>query len=299
MSMLNNFFLNGLNAALDNAPSFIYVKNRKLEYIYGNVQTLKLFNCSMEDLYLSSDSNFFPSSSVRQIKENDLKALSGACTEMELIVDDGTNKRVYLCVNTPIYSDTKHIIGVLGIATDITIQKELTERALNLAKTDVLTGLVNRLDLDTKLCQEAERCKRYHEPLSIILVDIDHFKIVNDNYGHLSGDRCLIHIANILSNHSRITDTVSRWGGEEFLILCPQTNLKSAIDFAERYRTLINQHVFPEVNQISASFGVTTFHSSDTVEAFITRADQALYKAKNMGRNRVEAIEYHSTENMM
>lgn len=295
MDMLNNnednFFINRLKSALDNAPTLIYIKNQKLEYIYGNMQTLKLFKCSMEELYLSNDSKFFPPNAVKQIKESDLKALSGKSTEMELIVDYGTNNtRVYLCANTPIYSSANHIIGILGISIDITLQKERVEKALNLAKTDVLTGLVNRLELDTNLAQEVQRCKRYQEPLSIILLDIDHFKIVNDHYGHLVGDRCLIHIAKILGNHSRITDTVSRWGGEEFLVLCPQTNLKGAIELAETYHSLINKYLFPEVKQITASFGVTTYRSGDTIETFINRADQALYKAKSMGRDRIEVF---------
>ncbi|WP_052810389.1 sensor domain-containing diguanylate cyclase [Vibrio renipiscarius] len=287
----DSLLLSGLRTALDHVPSFVYVKNRKLEYVYANIQTLKLFECTMEELYLASDGQFFPPETAQKIKENDLKALSGESTEIELIVNDGSaNKRIYLSVNTPVYSDTNHIIGVLGISTDITTQKELAEKAIKLAKTDVLTGLVNRLELDSKLNQEIQRYKRDQEPLSIILADLDHFKTVNDDFGHLAGDKCLVQVAKIFGSHSRIVDTAGRWGGEEFLILCPQADLKSAIAQAETYRSLIHDHIFPEVKHVTASLGVTTFQPNDTLETFVDRADQALYKAKSLGRNRVEAL---------
>jgi diguanylate cyclase (GGDEF)-like protein len=220
--------------------------------------------------------------------------LSGESTEEEIIVDDGeSEKKVCLEVKTPIYSnnDNDLIVGILGISTDITYQKSLEEKALKLAITDVLTGLANRLELDSVLGGEVERFKRSQHPLSIIMLDIDHFKKVNDNYGHLVGDKCLAKVAEILKNNARMIDTVGRWGGEEFLIICFETDLNGSRKLAKKLLTLIEESVFPEVKHITGSFCVTSFIADDTLEIFINRADQALYNAKEFGRNRVEVIE--------
>ncbi|MCL1137831.1 GGDEF domain-containing protein [Shewanella pneumatophori] len=286
--------LSGLYAALDHVQSFVYIKNRKFEYVYANIHTLKLFGCTAEELYLATDTKFFPSDVVNELRAVDLKVLSGESTEEEVVVDAGTSKRrIYLNVKAPIYSDTNpnEVIGILGISTDITTQKLLEEKALKLAKTDVLTGLANRLELDTRLSHEIERCRRSQYPLSIILVDLDHFKKVNDNYGHLLGDKCLIQASEILTNNTRVLDTVGRWGGEEFLILCPETNLDNAIDLAEACRAIIEQHRFAEGPHVTVSLGVTTMIEGDSLEALINRADQALYNAKTLGRNRVEVLQ--------
>ena len=287
-------FLSGLRTALDNVQSFVYIKNRKSEYVYANRHTLDLFGCTAEDLYLAGDANFFPPDIVQTLRKVDLRVLSGESTKEEIIVDDGKlERRIYLGVKTPVYSDKDpdHIIGILGISTDITFQKSLEEKALKLAKTDVLTGLANRLELDSVLSDEIERLKRFHRPLSVIMIDLDHFKKVNDNYGHLIGDKCLTKVAEVLKNNARMVDTVGRWGGEEFLIICPETDLNGALKLAEKLRRLIEDNMFPEVKHITGSLGVTTFITGDTLETIINRADQALYNAKESGRNRVEALQ--------
>lgn len=286
--------LGGLRAALDNLQSYVYIKDSESRYVYANKHTLDLFGCTAEDLHLAGDSNFFPPDVVQLLRKVDLRVLSGESTEEEIIVDDGkSEKKVYLEIKTPIYSDNDPdlIIGVLGISTDITYQKLLEEKALKLAITDVLTGLANRLELDSILAGEVERFKRFQRPLSIIMFDIDHFKKVNDNYGHLIGDKCLAKVAEILKNNARMVDTVGRWGGEEFLIICPETDLNGARKLAEKLRLHIEESGFPGVKHITGSFGVTSFIADDTLETIISRVDQALYNAKESGRNRVEALE--------
>ncbi|MCL1092855.1 GGDEF domain-containing protein [Shewanella kaireitica] len=285
--------MKGLYAALDHVHSFVYIKNCRLEYVYANIHTLKLFGCTAEQLYSATDKDFFSTEVVNGVRAVDLEVLSGESTEEEVTVDEGTAKRrIYLNVKTPIYSDEtpNEIIGILGISTDITAQKSLEEKALKLAKTDVLTGLANRLDLDTRLSHEIERFRQFQYPLSIILVDLDHFKKVNDNYGHLVGDKCLIQISEILKNSFRMLDTVGRWGGEEFLILCPGTDLNGAIKLAESCRRAVDESTFPGVQHLTVSLGVTTFIVGDTLEVLINRADKALYSAKTYGRNRVEFL---------
>lgn len=154
--------------------------------------------------------------------------------------------------------------------------------------TDALTELFNRRKLDQALQDEAERALRYHTPLSLIILDIDHFKVINDTHGHQIGDQVLQAIARILCHKVRSVDIVGRWGGEEFLIICPDTTLEGAICLAESLRGLIEAFAFPIGIRNTSSFGVAEFCSGETVRDLVARTDAALYRAKACGRNRVE-----------
>ncbi|OUR71842.1 hypothetical protein A9Q78_08480 [Methylophaga sp. 41_12_T18] len=163
------------------------------------------------------------------------------------------------------------------------------ERELEqLSITDKLTGLYNRHKLDDVLNIELKRSKRFGHSLSVIMIDLDHFKSVNDTYGHQIGDQVLIEVAQLLKTHSRETDIVGRWGGEEFLIICTNTNTDGVKYLANILREQIETHNFPIKERKTASFGVTSYIQDDNSHAFILRADEALYKAKDNGRNRVE-----------
>ena len=157
-----------------------------------------------------------------------------------------------------------------------------------LASIDPLTELVNRRRLDEVLAQEFERTSRYQGELSLILLDIDHFKTVNDTRGHQAGDEVIAGVGRIAKVMSRISDTPGRWGGEEFLIVVPQTNRDSAVAFAEKLRQAIENEKFFGDLRVSASFGVASFRPGETIPAVLQRADESLYRAKRLGRNRVE-----------
>lgn len=161
-----------------------------------------------------------------------------------------------------------------------------------LSVTDKLTGLYNRVKLERELKRVMSEFQRYQTPCSVILLDIDHFKAVNDTYGHLEGDNVLIKVAQILQKHSRKTDIAGRWGGEEFLIVTPNTTLKQAAVLAEKLRYKIEETSFGAVGHKTVSIGVSTFAANLTTNEIIDKADQALYKAKNSGRNRVVLSEY-------
>lgn len=135
---------------------------------------------------------------------------------------------------------------------------------------------------------EIERAKRYAVPLSLIMFDIDYFKRVNDTYGHVAGDTILKTIADLVKDNIRKIDHFVRWGGEEFLIISSETPLDKAYTLAERIRKKISGYTFNDVGKVTVSFGVTEFKKKDTEDAFIKRTDNALYKAKKKGRNRVE-----------
>lgn len=157
-----------------------------------------------------------------------------------------------------------------------------------LAVTDGLTGLINRIKLDAELAAELLRVERYNTPLSVVLLDIDHFKHINDTHGHQAGDRVLVTLAEILLNSVRETDKLGRWGGEEFLLICPDTDLAAAQLLAERQRAAIETHEFSGISTCSASFGVAQYRHGDTATTLLGRADAALYRAKEGGRNRIE-----------
>lgn len=170
-------------------------------------------------------------------------------------------------------------------------QKKLEETNVHLerlAKTDQLTGLNNRLKLNETLQTEIERKARYSRELSIILLDIDKFKLVNDTFGHQAGDEVLKTFARLLKENLRESDIIGRWGGEEFMIVCPETNLSQATDLAEKLRKKIHSHIFEHAKTVTSSFGVAELKKDESEAHLIQKADLALYRAKEGGRNRVE-----------
>lgn len=134
---------------------------------------------------------------------------------------------------------------------------------------------------------EINRVQRYQTALSLIILDIDYFKSVNDTFGHQVGDSVLIEMSNILQENLRNTDLLGRWGGEEFLIICPHTDINGTKELAEHLRLKIEKYDFKVIGHKTSSFGVTSFKAGDTIESLLKRADDNLYKAKENGRNQV------------
>ncbi len=165
----------------------------------------------------------------------------------------------------------------------------LNKELERLSITDRLTGLFNRMKLDEALASESLRAQRTGQLFSIILIDVDHFKQVNDMHGHQTGDRVLIELAQLLQANTREIDIVGRWGGEEFLVICPHTDSAGACRLAENLRQKMQTCHFTVVENKTASFGVATFRPEDQSKDIVARADTALYAAKAGGRNRVEA----------
>lgn len=155
------------------------------------------------------------------------------------------------------------------------------------ASTDALTGVLNRHALYQVLSQEVERAIRYRRPFSIILFDIDEFKLINDTFGHLEGDKVLKELSKLVSSLMRKTDFIGRWGGEEFLLVLPETSTEAAQALAERFRLKIEETHFMDSYFIAASFGVSTYVADVSLHDLLEAADVALYQAKNNGRNQV------------
>lgn len=158
----------------------------------------------------------------------------------------------------------------------------------HVALTDKLTGLANRRKLEDVWHDLLARKRRSKDVFSVIILDIDKFKSVNDTYGHQVGDEVLKSVAQVLKRELREVDFVGRWGGEEFIVLCPTTSSIGAANVAEKLRAAMESHDFPVVKRKTASFGVAEVAGDETLEQAVTRADAALYRAKENGRNRVE-----------
>lgn len=165
----------------------------------------------------------------------------------------------------------------------------LKEQQLNeLASKDKLTGVYNRVRFDEILNSELSRAKRYNSSLGLMLLDIDFFKTINDTYGHITGDKVLIQLADIIQRKTRTTDIIFRWGGEEFVILCLEVDKQKLLTLAEHIRKSIEEVQHESIISLTLSVGTTVSLPEDTNISILKRADEALYLAKENGRNRIE-----------
>jgi diguanylate cyclase (GGDEF)-like protein len=158
----------------------------------------------------------------------------------------------------------------------------------NQAHTDPLTGALNRQGLREVLMRRLHVAERGGEEMAVVFMDLDHFKRINDQYGHDAGDEVLKRFATVIRGEVRSSDKLVRWGGEEFLLLCPETDVAHAVTMLEKLRTALAGQAWPHGLRVTSSFGVTSLKPDEDIGAAIKRADGALYLAKSNGRNRVE-----------
>ncbi len=181
----------------------------------------------------------------------------------------------------------RHAVLIAAIR-DITERKRLQDELRDLSERDPLTSLYNRRKLYQVLAMELKRARRSGSPLSLLLMDLDHFKTINDTFGHDIGDVVLRNVAEVVSATLRSTDIFARYGGEEFVVVCPDTDLDGAVVVAEKLRGAIEGYRFPGVGgKVTISVGISLMEAGDAEDALIGRADRALYVAKKTGRNRV------------
>ncbi len=190
-----------------------------------------------------------------------------------------------------LFGKERWVHDAVQTAKRIELQKLASELRFQ-AATDPLTGLFNRLAFDEALANEMLRAQRYNTPLSFMVYDVDHFKWINDNYGHQTGDSVLIELSRFVYGRIRGSDLLARWGGEEFVILVPGSDGHMAYQAAEKLRDEIDRIVFEAVGNVTCSFGVAQYAAGEAAETLIARADLALYRAKIAGRNRVELAQH-------
>lgn len=265
------------------------------ESILGQIKTLNETQNKLEQESISID--------LKLIHQNGL--LIDVETSTKIMVNDQSNhicilgvtrdiserKRVEKMLNAEIEEKNRMIETLklkeieLKQLTEILLEKN--ESLKTLAGTDELTNLYNRYYLDQRIVSEMERAERYDQPLSLIMFDLDHFKKVNDTWGHSTGDLVLIAVADRVSQIIRYPDVLARWGGEEFAVLLPQTDLHGAILVAEKLRRALEEIEHPGVGTVTSSFGVATLKKKEQWESWFKRVDIALYQAKDAGRNKV------------
>jgi len=211
--------------------------------------------------------------------------IMGRTLEMTAQKKDGTEFPVDLSISGIRIKDQWHAVGIIK---DITERKQAEHKLREYAEKDALTGVLNRRKFYEGLEEERERAMRYSRPLSLVMFDIDHFKAVNDTYGHAAGDTVLKKTASVVGEHIRKADVLGRVGGEEFAIAAAETPAASALALAEKIRAAVEAAEHDQVGRITISIGISTYDNRLTLDEFIRRADEALYAAKNNGRNRVE-----------
>lgn len=183
-------------------------------------------------------------------------------------------------------ANNNHPARMIGVNRDITERKRNEQELVRLATTDPLTGSFNRGYLQRAIEQEVNRARRYGDPLSLIMYDLDKFKLVNDTYGHDVGDHVLAHTTGVVRDTIRRTDVLARWGGEEFMVLCPRTTAADAAVLAERLLEALRAHPAEVAGVVTASIGVVTLREGEDTNTVLKRVDDLLYSAKNTGRDR-------------
>jgi len=271
---------------------FVLDKDRKI--IFSNQKFLDVFsvksiddfnakNLKISDFFVQCNGFFYPSENEDWLES--IKNTQDKTKKVVSILDKQGKPRSFL-VSIRHIKDTTLTIVILTEVTSLTLEKRVFEHK---AYTDRLTNIHNRAYFDMEADKEMARSKRENTPLSMIILDIDKFKDVNDNYGHLVGDEILKELAKIIKQNRRETDTFARWGGEEFVVILPNTTLKDSKKVAEYLRAMVEKHTFKDGLHITCSFGVAQLGENDTKEKLLNRADDALYRAKENGRNRVES----------
>ncbi|MBF0551305.1 MAG: diguanylate cyclase [Deltaproteobacteria bacterium] len=270
----------------ENSPIGIFLYRDK--FIYVNPMMTHITGYTQEELLTISLSQLIPE--FKEEYEATLnRRMAGhvfSCTYHDLKIVTNAGAERWLDVHANTISFLGQPTGV-GSAIDVTERKILQHKLELLATTDKLTRILNRRKLDELLAGEIARSTRYRTPLSLMIFDLDHFKEVNDTYGHQAGDAVLQMITAIVGKNIRKVDYFGRWGGEEFMLILPETSVEKAGALAEKLRELIAGHSLDQVGRITVSFGVSQLKGGDTVGSLIKRADDALYRAKATGRNRM------------
>lgn len=273
-------------AIIHSLPAVFYLLDSRGRFLRWNQNLQEVTGYSAEELCTMSAWELFDGSDGERIRNGIRRVFMHGKFEMdaELRTREGgvvpyhfTGRRVELAGQQ----------CLTGAGVDISARKALEADLKHQATHDPLTGLVNRYHFEDVLRREIERAQRYHTPFSLVMMDIDHFKSVNDRHGHLIGDMVLRRFADTLRGKVRAADVLARWGGEEFMLLLPDTHQEGAAVLAEAIRARVSETPMPGPGRITVSLAVTGYRSGESSHGLLKRLDGALYEAKRGGRNRL------------
>jgi len=283
------------------SPATIMVTDKDHKLLYVNPKFTELTKYTFEEV-LGKNTKFFNSGETqREIYDNMYKHINNKRSWDGVFTNRKKNGDIYheRAIISPILNDRGEITHFIAIKEDITEELRLKDELLaankklkKLAEIDYLTDLYNRRIFIKATEQEISYSLRYKTPFSILMLDLDFFKSVNDNYGHITGDKVLVTVAKHIKQITRKTDIPSRYGGEEFTLLLKSIKIEKAAKIAEKLRKDISETIyFSEENEqfnVTCSIGIAEFNGKDmTCEDLLSLADERLYKAKESGRNRV------------
>ena len=256
--------------------------------VSANKKFLEMTGYTIEDLKSMEFPALFPADSLYTMMSEIERLIRGEVTmltNISVLRKDGSEFPVDIAAS-PVKLGTSN--PLVSIYRDITEKKKIEGELKRLATTDSLTQTYNRAKFNEIIQDEIERAVRFKHPLSVVIFDLDHFKAVNDTYGHLVGDQVLKGVTDDVKKHMRKVNHLIRWGGEEFMVVAVETGLEGARALAERIRESISRRKFDMVGFVTVSLGVAEIKEGENEDGLIKRADDALYLAKENGRNRVE-----------
>lgn len=285
-----------LREVMDLNPNFIatvdedectYINDSFLSYLKcTGIADFKLRYGCLENVFVDKDDVFYSGKKISDWAET---ASSDTQTSRVIVMkpDVGDEESTFIVAVKHVPGKKEYLLSFADV-THLAKEKQLYQI---LSLQDPLTKIYNRKKFFDELAKEAERVQRYGQKLSLIMMDADYFKNINDIYGHTVGDKVLIEITEIVRRGIRKTDVLARYGGEEFAVLMPGTDAVGAFEIADRIRQAIASNVFPVCKEVTCSFGVAEFENTDTTDSFVQKADIALYEAKGKGRNNAKLFQ--------
>ncbi len=273
-------------ATIDSLPGLFYLLDREGRFLRWNRNLEHVVGTTAEELLQLQAWSLFGDPDAERIRD----AIEMVFREGAHEIDAELNVRRGLPVPYHFTGRRVELAGqecLTGAGIDISNRKALENRLRYQANHDSLTGLVNRHHFEELLTQEFARSQRSGTPFSVVMMDIDHFKSVNDHFGHPTGDQVLRRFAESQQARTRTSDIFARWGGEEFVLLLPETELAGAASLAEAVRARVAETPMPGPGRITVSLAVAANRDGESAHGLLKRLDEALYEAKNRGRNRV------------
>ncbi|MBO5162984.1 MAG: diguanylate cyclase [Ruminococcus sp.] len=282
---------------LKELPSNIYLKDADGKYIFATHYWHHLDHSNDPDWTIRGKTDI----EIRKDKENAKMAMekdmevirSGKGEHYVIEINVGNIQEFFEVFKEPVKDHNGNITGIIGLLNNVTEHELLKQQLKTAASIDGLTGLYNRKEIQSRIDNAVENCHKNGGTLSLLMLDIDNFKQVNDSYGHKQGDIVIVSLANILKNNQPYFKgkfSAGRWGGEEFMLLLHDTEISAAAYIAELIRQCFANIIFPNMRSQTISLGVTQLKQGDTSDSLCIRVDDGLYQAKKTGKNRVHII---------